>query len=464
MKNTLDAIKKEEENYSKILKHEKKPEDIKNEKRDKNLAKSIVDPLILGFEELLMKYRTEIPEETKVTGEVDAKVTFPETQRIDGAVSIKNQVKIPAKQEVYGKVDIEFPNTQKVAGEVTARVQFPDFKKIFVESLKTIKFPEFPKIQKIEGDVNAKVQFPEDQKVSGTVNIGNIARKGDNARPDEYIPVRLTNGKQFLSTLTQGITQNVQSSGKVVNALERVLNAILGDKLDHFSRVARSEVAGNMFIEKFGRNTTVASGTQETIWDGSSIYSYPSTADITHAISTNANDTMDIEIQGLDANYVLTTQTITLTGDTQVALDTPLIRVFRARILGSVATLGVVSITDNGQNDTYAQIAVGVNQTNMAVYTVPAGKTGYLHKWYASILRATGTTAVAADVDIFRRTSGGVFRSTQPVGIQNTGNGAWQYEFKFPLKLEEKTDIEIRATPTANADISGGFTVEIVDN
>lgn len=228
--------------------------------------------------------------------------------------------------------------------------------------------------------------------------------------------------------------------------------------------IAKGNVSGSTFVEKFGRNTAVAQTTQETIWDGSTLYSYPSSATITHIISADAADTMDVEVQGLNASWELVTQEVTLNGATQVALGTPLIRVFRAKILGSTATQGAVTVTDDGQSNTYAQINVGVNQTNMAVYTIPAGKTGYLHKWYAGILRATGVSPVAADIDVYRRESGGVFRSTQPIGVQNTGNGAWQYDFKFAITLPAKTDIEVRANPSAAADISAGFTIELVDN
>ena len=233
---------------------------------------------------------------------------------------------------------------------------------------------------------------------------------------------------------------------------------------DRATEVVVGNIDGITYIEKFGRNTAVASGVQETIWDGSTIYVWPTSASITHIVSTNGGDTMQIEVQGLDGNFVLVTQTITLTGTTQKLLATPLRRVFRAKVLGSVATLGIVKISNLGQAVVYAQITVGANQTNMALYTIPAGKTGYLKKWYASILRSSGVTAVAADVDIFRREFGGVFRSTQPVGIQNTGMGSWQYQFPYPLALPEKTDIAVRAIPTAAADISAGFTIELRDN
>lgn len=233
---------------------------------------------------------------------------------------------------------------------------------------------------------------------------------------------------------------------------------------DHMLEIAKGNVTKHSFIEKFGRNTAVASGGTETIWDGSSLYSYPASATITHVISGEAADTMDVEVQGLDANFNLVTQEATLNGTTQVALSTALIRVFRVKILGGSDPAGAISVTDTGQSNTYAQVTAGTNQTNMAVYTIPNGYTGYLVGWYASILRATGTNAAVADVDLFRRTTGGVFRSTQPVGIQNTGGNYWQYRFPCPLELAAKTDVEVRATPSANADMSAGFTVILVED
>lgn len=121
--------------------------------------------------------------------------------------------------------------------------------------------------------------------------------------------------------------------------------------------------------------------------------------------------------------------------------------------------IGVISADSQAEVLTMAQINAVKGQTNMCLYTIPRGHEGYLKGFYVSLLRGSGTTAVAADVDMFRRNFGGAWRSTHPIGIQNTGGGTHNYDFYAPLKLPEKSDIIMNATPTAVADVSGGFTV-----
>lgn len=117
---------------------------------------------------------------------------------------------------------------QKVAGDVVARVaNFPDIQKI-TGSVVT-KVTNFPEIQKITGKVQTEVtnwpdqkdvKFPDVQKVEvlnqgDTVNVGNLpigegAEAGKNARPERYVPVRLTDGKTFYNAL-QSIASAVGS-------------------------------------------------------------------------------------------------------------------------------------------------------------------------------------------------------------------------------------------------------------
>lgn len=236
-------------------------------------------------------------------------------------------------------------------------------------------------------------------------------------------------------------------------------------------RVSFGEYKGLSFISKFGRNPTVASGVQEVIWDqADASYTYMTSASTLYISSSDNTDNQTYKVQGLDANWGLQTVEVTLSGFTFVALTGTWIRVFRAENISSANSAGDVYIADDntdaggdGIPDTAtnikAKISIGNNQTNMAIYTVPQGRKGYLMDWYASLLRLTGTAAVAADFDIFRRNEGSVFLSTHPMGLLTTGEGTWQYNWPFPLELDARTDIEVRAQPTANADVSAGFTV-----
>ena len=242
--------------------------------------------------------------------------------------------------------------------------------------------------------------------------------------------------------------------------------------------VSRGLVTGQSYIEKFGRNTTIASGAQEVIWDqADAAYTYMASASTLYISSSNNTDDETFEVQGLDANWDLQTVNVIVSGFTFVALTGTWMRVFRARNISATDPLGDVYISDDntdtdggadGIPDTAtnikAKVLVGNNQTNMAIYSIPRGYTGYLQHWYVTLLRATGVTAVAADCDILRREFGSTFKSTQPVGIQNTGSGIYHYDYTYPLALSEKMDIEVRVQPTGAADASAGFTILLIKN
>lgn len=228
---------------------------------------------------------------------------------------------------------------------------------------------------------------------------------------------------------------------------------------------------GTSYIEKFGRNASVASGTSEDIWDGGGIYDFPDVASKFDISSTSAEDgagtqtgALTVSVQGLDQNFDQITETLTLNGLTAVETTNTFIRIFRMRVetAGSNGTnVGVITADSQAEVLTAAQISAGNGQTNMALYTIPRGHVGFLKRWYVSLLRATGTNAIAVDVDMFRRNFGGAWRSTQPVGFQNNGAGMHQYDFYAPIEFPAKSDIVVNATPTAAADVAAGFTMLI---
>ena len=112
--------------------------------------------------------------------------------------------------------------------------------------------------------------------------------------------------------------------------------------------IAMGDVQGSSFIHKFGKAGSFGpSDGFVTLWDGADdtdldamVYTYSATAIIDSISSSSTSDTQNIEVQGLDADYNLTIQTVALTGQTRKALTTNLIRVFRLKNVGSVNLVG----------------------------------------------------------------------------------------------------------------------------
>jgi len=246
-----------------------------------------------------------------------------------------------------------------------------------------------------------------------------------------------------------------------------------GSSYDWTINISAGAVDGTSYIEKFGMNADVDSN-KETIWDGGGIYSYISTAETVAVTSTAGADSAvgtgarTVEIQGLDADYNVVLETLTVGGSTST---TEFIRIFRAKVVTAGSNginEGTISITSSDTSTVLAQIGVdgtgsnaaGRGQTFMALYTVPAGKTAYLTQWTVGAGKQN-TDAVA-------------FILSRPFD----GNGAWNSkdiitvsattyakDYKIPLQFTEKTDIEVRAYSTTNNSlVSSTFNLILIDN
>ena len=231
--------------------------------------------------------------------------------------------------------------------------------------------------------------------------------------------------------------------------------------------ISKGEIAGHSSVNKFGRNSAIASTATEVIWDGSSTsYPYPSTADITHILS-GAADTQTIEVQGLDATWALVTQTKTLTGTTPVALDTPLIRVFRMKVISNTSPTGIVYATNASVSASYAQIDIGNNQTLMAIFTVPVNTTAYMTRYYATV-NEVANKAVEGVIKLSAadRENDYVFQLKHVMGMDKDASSVIEHDFKPYYKFTEKTDIQLVFVNAIAqvADVSAGFDLILVED
>lgn len=238
---------------------------------------------------------------------------------------------------------------------------------------------------------------------------------------------------------------------------------------EQYLGIATGDVTTHSYVLKFGRNTTMPSGTREDVWDGSAIYPWSSTADITHIKADAAGDEgLNIEIQGLDTNYALVVQEKALDGadsSTLVALDTPLRRVFRKKVKDSTDATNAIGCYNSAGTTLYSQITTPFNQTLMSLYTVPADKTAYLTRYYCMINKKTNA---AVEVELYVRPFGEVFQLKHNGIIVNGGDAHWDFSFfpsSPPLKIEEKSDIKITGLASAaGVDVSAGFDLILIDN
>lgn len=240
----------------------------------------------------------------------------------------------------------------------------------------------------------------------------------------------------------------------------------------HTFEIATGNIAGHSIILKFGANTDVASGITEDIWDGGGTYPFPTTADITHIAQTVDQAAMrgaTIELQGLDINFGLVVQTKALDASnttTIVAINTPLLRIFRMKVLANVVGDQDIVARNVGGGITYALMVNGNNQTLMSIYTVPHNKTAYLLSYYADAILVTGKEPKSTDIRLWTadRLNNFEFQLKHAKGI-SPGSSNFQHLFNPPMRIEQCHDVKITALPNgAGADVRAGFDIILVDN
>ena len=251
---------------------------------------------------------------------------------------------------------------------------------------------------------------------------------------------------------------------------------------DFLIEVAKGTVLGHSLVFKFGRNPDVDTGSDpEDVWTYGGTYTYNDTPSIQYISSSNALDVgMEITVEGLDADYNPQSVTVALNGQNQTQIGTgeTFVRVFRAYNSGPLAFAGNLLIYD----DTVTSVTLGVpspttsikaeikaidQQTYMAIYTIPAGKTGYFLGGAISLI--TGASASkSATVDLRIRLPDGVFRSQELVDISSTGTSNFSQDLHAlgPLKIPEKTDVlaQVRTVEANDTGVAAYFSILLVDN
>jgi hypothetical protein len=220
-------------------------------------------------------------------------------------------------------------------------------------------------------------------------------------------------------------------------------------------QVARGQILGHTEQNIFAYGTTPGTaGLFRTVWEnmGTTEYVFPSSALTMQLVSTAAGDTASITITGLDANYLIISETLVLNGTTNVPTTKQYFRINSMVVSSGSATnpVGVVSLSNSSV--VYAQINTAVfngttssiGQTQMSVFTVPAGYTFYGYR-YGAYSSFNGNSANYTTYRAVTNSSAGV----QKVIVQTPFNTSYEVQRHFPLPYAEKTDLRWQIAPSA---------------
>jgi hypothetical protein len=253
-----------------------------------------------------------------------------------------------------------------------------------------------------------------------------------------------------------------------------------------FSRQVRDMIALGAVkdwsvVHKFGHNSDLGSSIED-VWAAGGVYSYLTAATLLEVVSDDANDTAagsgarTVTVEGLDANFHEITETVSLDGITAVPTTKSFIRFNRAfvattgtygtgsagditvRVVSAGATQGII------QETTFDSIAWDYGQTQIARYTVPAGKFAFL-----SHVHIGCESNKRADFALFQRrnadTVAAPFSARRVVETFDGVSGEIEFTFDAPLVFPAKTDIFMmaRLSNGSNGRVTTSFEVFVGD-
>jgi hypothetical protein len=248
-----------------------------------------------------------------------------------------------------------------------------------------------------------------------------------------------------------------------------------------FNKANNGSPSSVAFLKLIGKNAAVTTISDLWTLSGTLLRTNPTVGFTLAVSSSSTNDTAAgtgariVEVDGIEAiTFAAKTVTLTLAGQTKVtdASGVSFIRINDVRVISvgsGLTNAGIIYAYDNavatvtaGVPQTasviYGTVAIGDNQTRQAMYMVPAGYQAQISAYGIGIEDGTATA---------RPTTGQL-----NYGVPVTGGNITEVDFlpgsagvslnmrdfaEFPLVIDEKQDITIRATSAVGAAVVVGW-------
>lgn len=232
-----------------------------------------------------------------------------------------------------------------------------------------------------------------------------------------------------------------------------------------YAEVAKGNVSGHSLHVVSGRNAGVEANTPESIWDGDGIATFATVGEQLSMESDSVNDSdagvgaQEITLTYLDDTYIEKTEVLETNGTTAVlTVATNILRFISAYVTkkgSGTGNEGYISFTGSALR---GAIRPSLNRSLHGLYTIPAGKTGYVIYGYSSVAK-NNDAKISVE---FTEGDNGIFTPGFPIDL---------YENSFSVSssaptiiLNEKSDINpICTSGNAETVVSIVYQILLVD-
>jgi len=188
----------------------------------------------------------------------------------------------------------------------------------------------------------------------------------------------------------------------------------------------------------FGYNSTVGTS-YIPMWENNTVYTYP-TQPLTMTVTSNVADNgVQVRIIGLDGDYNVITEIVTLA----VSVATTQ-QFFRINDVVTISGNAANDITVSNGGITYAKVRGGDGKNQASIYTVPAG-----HSLYLVRIDAFCATAAQNNRQIYFRNLACLPSGVKLRVAETSFLEIMHIQRQVPFRYNEKTDVEFQLRGSA---------------
>jgi hypothetical protein len=193
------------------------------------------------------------------------------------------------------------------------------------------------------------------------------------------------------------------------------------------------------------------------LWENNTAYTYPTSNTTMGITSTDPTDSCTIRVIGLDSNYDIVAENVSVSGTANNVLSTPFFRVNDLITIAGNTANGTITL-ENGST-VFGQINPRIGKNQASIFTVPRG-----YKFYLNRIDAFCATASLNNRILFFRN-----RVVNNNGIEfnvaeTTFLDKMNIQRQYPFAYGEKSDIQFQGKASAGTQEYGVFGEGILVN